>query len=248
MTVKIKYLDFTQATRSRTTGGAVAGTDEVVEIAELLLASDHRAFRTHQGVDADQVPAAEECALDEDAGVRIDHGHRAVVFIAGEVKPDLRRGIGLALHHEGHEVDLRMRFSRCAMRGDGRTVGSHGVLWLVGIELIDAEDGGRNSATGRCRTSRNESAYMVGGRTVVHVPLGHFHGGFGDFGAAQALRHERIYYLAFKASIIFGGQLFRHYLDVVWGVSHSGCSTSLTKKSRKAITSERSSTIKMDSR
>lgn len=39
ITVKIKYSDFSQATRSRTVSGAVSDVDQMLEIAETLLAS-----------------------------------------------------------------------------------------------------------------------------------------------------------------------------------------------------------------
>jgi DNA polymerase-4 len=39
VTVKIKYSDFSQATRSQTVSGAVSGVDQILEIAEFLLAS-----------------------------------------------------------------------------------------------------------------------------------------------------------------------------------------------------------------
>jgi hypothetical protein len=39
VTVKFKYSDFSQATRSQTVSGAVSDVDQMLEIAELLLAS-----------------------------------------------------------------------------------------------------------------------------------------------------------------------------------------------------------------
>lgn len=39
VTVKIKYSDFSQATRSQTVSGAISDVDQMLEIAEFLLAS-----------------------------------------------------------------------------------------------------------------------------------------------------------------------------------------------------------------
>lgn len=41
VTVKVKYSDFTQATRSKTLGAPVAGASEMLEVAVSLLASVH---------------------------------------------------------------------------------------------------------------------------------------------------------------------------------------------------------------